>query len=63
MRQVSHATKIEQLEALLDTPELTPWEQRFVFGVASHLARHRSTERLTLRQLEVIDRIWERHFA
>lgn len=62
MRQVSYMIKIEQLEGLLDTEDLTDWERPFVRDMV-HLTRHKSTEGLTERQLAVIDRIWSKHFA
>lgn len=61
---VSVKTMLAQLEALLDTRELTSWEQGFVTNVTHITARGgNTTVCLTDKQIETIERIWKKHFA
>jgi hypothetical protein len=62
-RLVSMNTKIEQLRAMLGTRDLTDWEQGFVRNVADKFTAAQSSAGLTERQIEIIDRIWDKHFA
>jgi hypothetical protein len=64
MRQVSVGVKLEQLDALRDTGDLTDWESDFV---ASAMSRYRRagncTSALSGPTVEKIDEIWGGHYA
>jgi hypothetical protein len=63
-RLVSLGTKIEQLDGLRDTKDLSEWEQSFVTSILeSYLLAGRDTRMLTSKQVDVIERIWTKHFA
>ena len=51
----------KQLAGMLDTVDLSAWEQTFVRSVAKQAKE--TTQVLTMRQVEVIEEIWRRHFA
>lgn len=63
-RLISIGTKIEQLDGLRDTQDLTQWEQGFVTSILErYLVAGRDTRMLTSKQVDVIERIWAKHFA
>lgn len=63
-RLVSIGTKIEQLDGLRDTTDLTAWEFDFVTSILErYLLAKKDTRNLTSKQVDVIDRIWSKHFA
>ena len=63
-RVVSIGVMLEQLDGLRDTSDLTTWEQEFVESVLQRylLARKDSTV-LTPKQVDVINKIWNKHFS
>lgn len=63
-RSVSIGTMIEQLDGLRDTHDLNAWEQDFVSSVLTrYLQARKDTRSLSSKQVEVIARIWGKHFA
>jgi hypothetical protein len=63
-RCVSIGTMIEQLDGLRDTSALNPWEHDFVTSILErYLQAKKDTRSLTDKQVDVIDRIWRKHFA
>jgi hypothetical protein len=63
-RLVSIGTMIEQIDGLRDTPDLSTWEQGFVTSILQrYLTANKDTRALSERQVEVIERIYRRHFA
>lgn len=63
-RIVSIGTKLEQLDGLRDTDDLTEWEDGFV--ETTYFAYERagkSTSRFSSAVVEKIEQIWARHFA
>lgn len=63
-RTVSIGTMLEQLDGLRDTDDLTEWEQGFVTNVLQrYLLANKDTRVLSSKQVEVIERIWSKHFA
>ena len=64
MRSVSIGAKLEQIDGLRGTNDLSDWEQEFVVSV---MRRYREagdrTSSLTDQQVTKIDEIWSRHFA
>lgn len=53
-------TMIEQLEGLLNTSDINAWEQGFIGGMIKY---KRDTTTLSERQIEIIERIYNKHFA
>lgn len=61
-RLVSIRTKIEQLQALVGTKDLSAWETKFVYDMRSYLPPGQTTA-LSGKQVDVIERLWGKHFA
>jgi len=59
----SIATQIEQIDALRGTNDVTPWEDEFITSIVERVAKTKDTRTLSARQVEIIERIWEKHFA
>lgn len=63
-RLVSFGTKIEQLDGLRDTDDLTQWEQGFVTNILErYLVAGRDTRMLSSPQADTIEKIWSKHFS
>jgi hypothetical protein len=63
-RLVSLGTKIEQIDGLRDTKDLSEWENGFVTSILErYLVAGRDTRMLTGKQVDVIERIWGKHFS
>lgn len=62
-RLVSLGTKIEQISGLSGTSDVTDWESGFIVNIYAVSAGGTKTASLSEKQIEIIDRIWERHFA
>lgn len=62
-RAVSLGTKIEQINGLSGTSDVNDWESGFIVNIYTVSARGTKTAALSEKQIEIIDRIWERHFA
>lgn len=62
-RLVSLGTKIKQLEALLDTRDLSEWENTFLHSISVRTDCGRDTRTLTENQVERLDALWAKHFA
>lgn len=63
-RLVSLGTKIELLDGLRDTKDLSEWENGFVTSILErYLVAGRDTRMLTGKQVDVIERIWSKHFS
>lgn len=61
---VSLGTMIEQLDGMRDTSDLTAWENDFVTSILErYLAAKKDTRNLTAKQVEIVERIWSKHFA
>lgn len=57
-------TMIEQIEGLLDTEDLTEWEQGFCAGIVErYKTGSKDTRQFTTKQAEIILRIWSKHYA
>lgn len=61
-RLVSTATMVEQLEGLLGTDDLSEWEAGFVDSLVEARDDGRLLN-LSGKQVEVLDRIYRKHFA
>ena len=63
-RLVSIGTKIEQIDGLSGTDDLNAWEENFVTNVAAQYeAAGRDSRVLSAKQVEVVERIWRKHFT
>ena len=63
-RSVSIGTMLEQLDGLRDTNDLTQWEQEFVTSVLErYLKAKKDSTVLSPKQVEVISKIWHKHYA
>lgn len=63
-RLVSIGTMIEQIDGLRDTKDLSEWEQGFVTSILQrYLLANKDTQALSGKQVEVIERIWSKHFS
>ena len=57
------AMKIEQLDGLTDTADVTPWENAFITSIVSRMRPDKDTRWISDKQVEIIERIWGKHFA
>jgi hypothetical protein len=62
VRQVALHAKVAQLEGLLGTSDLTDWESGFVQSLVHHGYAKDSTK-MSEKQVEMLDRVWSKHFA
>lgn len=63
-RLVSIGAMIEQLDGLRDTKDLSEWEQGFVTNILErYLLARKDTQGFTGKQVEIIERIWSKHFS
>jgi hypothetical protein len=54
---------LKQLHGLLDTQDLTPWQQSFVRSCWSRSEEGTNTARLTEKQVELVPEIYSKHFG
>lgn len=57
------AMKIEQIDGLRDTADVTPWENEFIGSIVDRLPTNKDTRGYSGKQVEIIERIWGKHFA
>jgi len=63
-RTISICQMIEQLDGLRDTKDVSEWENVFITSVLErYLISGKDTRNLTEKQLDVIERIWNKHYA
>lgn len=63
-RTVSIGTMIEQLDGLRDTDDLSEWEQGFVTNIIErYLTSGKDTRWMSSKQVDIVERIWRKHFA
>lgn len=63
-RLVSIGTKVEQVDGLRGTDDLNAWEESFVSSVVERYeAAGRDSRVLSAKQVDVIERIWRKHFT
>lgn len=60
---VSLDSMLRKLEGLLDTTDLTAWEQQFLTSVLDRVGSKYDTKELSSRQVEIIESIHNKHFA
>jgi hypothetical protein len=54
--------KLQQCAGLIDTKDVTPFENGFLKGVTEFVEEH-GTTKLSEKQVAVIERIYSKHFA
>lgn len=54
---------LEQIYGLVDTKDVSEWENWFIKNCWSIYGPRKLSCQLSSRQVEVIDRIWSKHFA
>jgi len=59
------ASMIKQLAAMVDTDDLTEWENEFVTNIDQRTLNGDSTrtQSLSSKQVDVIDRLYRKHFG
>ena len=62
-RLVSLGAKIKQLEGLLDTKDLSAWENSFLHSISVRTDCGHNTGPLTDRQVDRLEELWSKHFA
>jgi hypothetical protein len=62
-RTVSVGAMIKQLDGLRGTGDLSEWEEDFVKSVVGWSKGGTATQWITERQIEVVERIYGKHFA
>lgn len=62
-RTVSLGTQIKQLAGLLGTDDISDWEQRFIKSVYGWSSKGENTSAITAKQIDVIERLYAKHFA
>lgn len=55
--------KIKQCGGLIDTADVSAWENEFLQSVVSRTNDGADTARLTEKQVECVERIYSKHFA
>lgn len=54
---------VKRLPGLQGTGDLTPWEEQFVKDILAKTQQGDNTTSLTEKQVEVVERIFNKHFA
>jgi len=55
--------KITQLQGLVGTKDVTEWQSNFIASIGRQSDGGADTQRLTERQVKIIEEIWAIHFA
>lgn len=55
--------KIAQLEGLIDTTDVSEWENGFLRSIVARTSSGKNTGTLTEKQVETAERIYGKHFA
>lgn len=56
-------TQVKRVSGLLDTKDLSDWEQDFVSSITQQTNDGNNTSSLTDKQIECLERIHSKHFA
>jgi len=54
---------VKQLEALLDTRDVSAWENTFLHSISVRADAGRDTSRLTDRQIARLEELYRKHFG
>lgn len=63
MRIVSIGTQIKQISGLVDTDDLNEWENKFVIDMDKITHNGSVVGTLSDKQINLIERIYKKHFA
>lgn len=63
MRTVSLATMVKQVCTLAGTKDVSEWEDRFINSIDESTNDGEHTVHLSSKQVEIVERIWQKHFA
>lgn len=56
-------TMVKRVGGMVDTKDLTKWENGFVKNVVAQTGNGDNTTSLTENQVDVLERLFDRHFA
>lgn len=54
---------VRQVAGLIDTKDVSYWENEFINSVYQRSNKGSNTTVLSSRQVEIIEEIWKKHFA
>lgn len=60
---VSIGNKVKRIAGLLGTQDLTEWETRFVDSITDSTDTGANCSQLSAKQIDIVTKIWEKHFA
>lgn len=63
MSTVSISTMLRQLAGMVDTKDLSDWENEFLKNVLERSGDGARTSLLTEKQVERVEQLWKKHFA
>ena len=56
-------TMVKKVAGMVDTKDLTAWENKFIKSIVAQTGNGDNTSSLTENQVDVLERIYDRHFA
>lgn len=56
-------TQVKHVAGLVGTPDVNPWEETFITSIVRQTENGKDTSSLTEKQVDVLERLYERHFA
>lgn len=56
-------TMVQRVGGMVDTKDLTEWENRFVKNIVAQTGNGHNTTSLSENQVDVLERIYDKHFA
>lgn len=59
----SLTTMVKRCMGLIDTKDITPWENSFLVSIQEKTKSGDDTRPLTEKQIEVVEKIFSKHFA
>ena len=62
-RLISLGTMIVQQHGLLGTQDISEWEEKFIESVQGYKDTRRNPRQLSDKQIDIIERIYRKHFA
>lgn len=63
MAETSIGSKLKKAEGLIDTRDINEWESNFLQSLVDKAARDKGTQNFTEKQIDVLERIYSKHFA
>ena len=54
---------VKKVAGLVETVDVSPWESNFIASVQRQTSNGDNTTSLTEKQIEVLERIYDKHFA